>query len=48
MKQYEIKLNEKEKSLFVGVMNQKLKEKGMTFNELGGKMGKPVKSIYTL
>src|SRR5574344_368325 len=46
MKQYEIKLNEKEKSLFVGVMKQKLKEKGMTVYELADKMGKPVKSIY--
>jgi len=46
MKQYEIKLNAKEKALFVGVMNQKLKEKGMTVYELADKMGKPVKSIY--
>ena len=46
MKQYEIKLNAKEKPLFVASVNQKLKEKGMTVYELADKMGKPVKSIY--
>ena len=46
MKQYEIKLNAKEKALFVDSVNQKLKEKGMTVYELADKMGKPVKSIY--
>lgn len=46
MKQYEIKLNAKEKALFVASVNQKLKEKGMTVYELADKMGKPVKSIY--
>ena len=46
MKQYEIKLNKKEKSLFVSAISKKLKEKDMTVYELADKMGKPVKSIY--
>ena len=46
MKQYEIKLNAKEKALFVASVNQKLREKDMTVYELADKMGKPVKSIY--
>ena len=46
MKQYEIKLNKKEKALFVSAISKKLKEKDMTVYELADKMGKPVKSIY--